>query len=84
MPGTPKKNRLLWLFQLDDEPNLYLGNGSFTKHPFIHGCLEFQVYIISLYILYIFLYAYVCLKMKACKRESNFLFFDFFWHSVKI
>ena len=24
--------------------NLYMGNGCFTKHPFINGCLEFQVY----------------------------------------
>ena len=23
-------------------PNLYIGNGCFTKHPFINGCLEFQ------------------------------------------
>ena len=23
-----------WLFQLDDEPNLYIGNVCFTKHPF--------------------------------------------------
>ena len=33
------------LFQLDDS-NLYIGNGCFTKHPFINSCLEFQVYII--------------------------------------
>ena len=25
-------------------PNLYIGNGCFTKHPFIYGCLGFQVY----------------------------------------
>ena len=24
-------------------PNLYIGNGCFTKHPFINGCLGFQV-----------------------------------------
>ncbi len=23
-------------------PNLYLGNGCFTKHPFKTGCLEYQ------------------------------------------
>ncbi len=23
-------------------PNLYIGNGCFTKHPFINGCLGFQ------------------------------------------
>ena len=23
-------------------PNLYIGNGCFTKHLFINGCLEFQ------------------------------------------
>ena len=26
-----------WMIQ-----NLYMGNGCFTKHPFINGCLEFQ------------------------------------------
>ena len=26
-------------------PNLYLGNGCFTKHPLKIGCLRFQVYI---------------------------------------
>ena len=26
-------------------PNLYIGNGCFTKHPFINGCLGFQVVI---------------------------------------
>ncbi len=26
-------------------PNLYIGNGCFTKHPFINGCLGFQVMI---------------------------------------
>ena len=31
-----------WLFQLDDEPNLYIGNGCFSKRPFINGCLGFQ------------------------------------------
>ena len=24
-------------------PNLYIGNGCFTKHPFFNGCLGFQV-----------------------------------------
>ena len=33
-------------YQLDDEPNLYMGNGCFTKHPFKTSCLEFQVPII--------------------------------------
>ena len=23
-------------------PNLYIGNGCFTKHPFFNGCLGFQ------------------------------------------
>ena len=27
-------------------PNLYIGNGCFTKHPFINGCLGFQGIII--------------------------------------
>ena len=26
-------------------PNLYIGNGCFTKHPFINGCLGFQALI---------------------------------------
>ena len=26
-------------------PNLYIENGCFTKHPFMNGCLGFQVYI---------------------------------------
>ena len=33
-------------YQLDDEPNLYMGNRCFTKHPFRTGCLEFQVHIL--------------------------------------
>ena len=32
-----------WLFQLDDEANLYIGNGGFTKHPLKTGCLGYQV-----------------------------------------
>ena len=39
LPGT-QTTRFLWLF-----PNLYLGNGCFTKHPCKTGCLGFQVYI---------------------------------------
>ncbi len=35
-----KQPNLYWLFQLDDEPNLYLGNGCFTKHPFKFGWLS--------------------------------------------
>ena len=31
-----------WMIQ-----NLYMGNGCFTKHPFINACLEFQVIFIS-------------------------------------
>ena len=31
-------------YQLDDEPNLYIGNGFFTKHLFINGCLGFQAH----------------------------------------
>ena len=25
-------------------PNLHIGNGCFTKHPFLNGCLGFQDY----------------------------------------
>ena len=33
-------------YQLDDEPNLYMGNGCLTKHLFKEtGCLEFQVHL---------------------------------------
>ena len=44
LPGT-LNNKVLygcfnWMIQ-----NLYMGNGCFTKHPFINGCLEFQVYV---------------------------------------
>ena len=28
-------------------PNLYIGNGCFTKHLFINGCLGFQVFMYS-------------------------------------
>ena len=31
--GTCNIHELKWLFQLDDEPNLYMQNGRFTKHP---------------------------------------------------
>ena len=31
------------LIQLDDEPNLFMKNGCFTKHPLKTGCLGFQV-----------------------------------------
>ncbi len=27
-------------------PNLYIGNGCFTKHPFLNGCLGFQEHIL--------------------------------------
>ena len=43
LPGTPRPTIYKWLFQLDDEPNLYLGNGCFTKHPLENCCLGFQV-----------------------------------------
>ena len=29
-------------YHLDDGPNLYKGNGCFTKHPFRTGCLGHQ------------------------------------------
>ena len=29
--------------QLDDEPNLYIGNGCLNKHPFKTDCLGFLV-----------------------------------------
>ena len=29
-------------------PNLYIGNGCFTKHQFFNGCLGFQVYLVKL------------------------------------
>ena len=39
----PQTTIYKWLFQLDDEPNLYIKSGCFTKHPFLTGCLGFQV-----------------------------------------
>ena len=40
-PKQPFTNGCLnWMI-----PNLYIENGCFTKHPFIFGCLGFQVYI---------------------------------------
>ena len=30
----PNNQFYKWLFQLDDEPNLYIGNSCLTKHPF--------------------------------------------------
>ena len=32
-------------YQFDDEPNLYIGNGCFNKHPIKNSCLGFQVVI---------------------------------------
>ena len=37
LPGTPRPSIYKSLFQLDDEPNLYIENGCFIKHPFING-----------------------------------------------
>ena len=42
-PGTWHIWLHKWLFQLDDGPNLYIGNGCLTKHPFWTGCLGFKV-----------------------------------------
>ena len=39
----PQTTIYKWLFQLDDSKPLHIGNGCFTKHPFINGCLGFQV-----------------------------------------
>ncbi len=36
-------------YQLDDEPILYIGNACFTKHPFVSGCLGYQVLIFVFY-----------------------------------
>ena len=38
-PGTPRPSSSLWLFQLDDEPNLYMGNG--WKSPFLSITWQF-------------------------------------------
>ena len=44
---------LLWLFQLDDEPNHYHGKtvGNHHFHPLKHGCSEFQAIVFLLYAL---------------------------------
>ena len=63
---------------------LYLGNGCITKHPFINGCLEFQVYIISLYII---LYSIlICVRIsenESLQKRVEFVVL-ICWHSVKI
>ena len=57
-PEPRKKNYLLyslelqttsflWLFQLDDEPNLYIKNGCSTKHPLKNGCLVYQEWLFN-------------------------------------
>ena len=38
-------NLYMATFQLDDEPNSYMGNGCLNKHPLKSGCLGFQVQI---------------------------------------
>ena len=43
-PGTWNIHLKKGLFPLDDEPNLYMGNGFFTKHSLKISCLGFQVY----------------------------------------
>ena len=54
IPGTWWPSIYNWLFQLDDEPNLYNGEWlEITKHPFKTGCLEFQVCSIQ-YTYYVF------------------------------
>ena len=49
-------------------PNLYIENGCFTKHPFINGCLGFQV----------------CIKIKSYQSSSCFfLFVVSAWKTLK-
>ena len=42
-----KQPVFLWLFQLDDEPNLYIKNGCSTKHPLKNGCLVYQEWLFN-------------------------------------
>ena len=66
MDGTGTRNILNknGLFQLDDEPNLYLKKRlEITKHPLKTGCLGFQVYI---YICNKLDTLYNCLKYAYC------------------
>ena len=44
LPGTPRPTIYKWLFQLDDSQSLHRKWLEITKHLFINGCLEFQVY----------------------------------------
>ena len=54
IPGTWWPSIYNWLFQLDDEPNLYNWEWlEITKHPFKTGCLEFHVCSIQ-YTYYVF------------------------------
>ena len=43
----PQTTIYKWMFQLDDSQSLH-ENGCFTKHPFINGCLGFQVRIYNI------------------------------------
>ena len=49
IPGTPRPAIYKWLFQLDDSQSLHRKWLEITKHPFLNGCLGFQVYIYILY-----------------------------------
>ena len=44
LPGT-LNNQFLMVFFNWMIPIFYMENGCFTKHPFLAGCLGFQVYI---------------------------------------
>ncbi len=48
-------------------PNLYIGNGCFTKHLFINGCLGFQVGIGSKSLSDTFVYHMMSLQMAKCR-----------------
>ena len=44
-PGTPRPTIYKWLAINWMIPNLYTGNGCFTKHPFKTGCLGYQAFL---------------------------------------
>ena len=48
IPGTPNNEMFINGCFNGMIPNLYIENGCFTKHPFIHGCLGFQVEIVNM------------------------------------
>ena len=53
--------------------NLYIGNGCFTKHQFLNGCLGFQVYIIrSLFMRFATFVQFLFPSLSITPCQANF------------